>query len=400
MFGRPDRHARFTPIAPCSLRMSQSLCVTPTAYRVEHMFDTAVESRADVLAEVAGCEREIAEIRARQVRLLRHLDRRRQMPGADELAAMLDISVASAQDLIEAAMATPELSEAMASLESGDWSFDRAAATARLIRSGAGDSVLAEAQRRDIAGVKRLAALQKQITRRSEHEAHAQRAVRCWPSLDEAMGFLHADLPAYDWRVVTAALDDRADRLPRDLAATASQRRADALVALAHDWLQGTSPAHPPLGSVVTVMVDAELAAATRGEAGAGIVNGPRVGPETLDRILCEGSVEVLVDRGSGVPLSVGPTGQVIPAKLRRFVLARDGGCVVDGCVSRYRLEVHHVVPRSRGGTNDPCNLVTLCWYHHHVAVHGTGMRLHPSGPSRRRTLLPPDDRGPPDTEP
>jgi 5-methylcytosine-specific restriction endonuclease McrA len=30
-------------------------------------------------------------------------------------------------------------------------------------------------------------------------------------------------------------------------------------------------------------------------------------------------------------------------------------------------LEIHHVIPASRGGTNDPKNLVALCANHHRV---------------------------------
>jgi 5-methylcytosine-specific restriction endonuclease McrA len=87
--------------------------------------------------------------------------------------------------------------------------------------------------------------------------------------------------------------------------------------------------------------------------------------------------------------LAVGPTTRVIPPKVRRFVLARDGGCVIDGCTSTYRLEVHHIVPRSEDGTHDPDNLVTVCWWHHHVAIHGQGQRIDPTSPPKRRRLIP-----------
>lgn len=44
----------------------------------------------------------------------------------------------------------------------------------------------------------------------------------------------------------------------------------------------------------------------------------------------------------------------------RRLVQQRDGyRCVV--CGATERLEVHHIVPRRLGGSNDPVNLVTLC---------------------------------------
>ncbi|MBD3222856.1 hypothetical protein GF314_16635, partial [bacterium] len=51
-----------------------------------------------------------------------------------------------------------------------------------------------------------------------------------------------------------------------------------------------------------------------------------------------------------------------IPPRTRREVLARDRHrCRAPGCDHRGFLEVHHVNPRSRGGTNAPDNLITLC---------------------------------------
>ncbi|MBE0566712.1 MAG: HNH endonuclease, partial [Krumholzibacteria bacterium] len=46
----------------------------------------------------------------------------------------------------------------------------------------------------------------------------------------------------------------------------------------------------------------------------------------------------------------------------RREVLARDRHrCRAPGCGRRRFLEVHHVTPRSAGGTNATANLITLC---------------------------------------
>ena len=51
-----------------------------------------------------------------------------------------------------------------------------------------------------------------------------------------------------------------------------------------------------------------------------------------------------------------------IPPRLRREVLARDRHrCRAPGCGRTRFLEVHHIVPRQRGGSNRPENLVTLC---------------------------------------
>jgi len=51
-----------------------------------------------------------------------------------------------------------------------------------------------------------------------------------------------------------------------------------------------------------------------------------------------------------------------IPPRTRAAVLARDRHrCATPGCRATRFLEVHHKVPRARGGSNDAANLVTLC---------------------------------------
>jgi hypothetical protein len=51
-----------------------------------------------------------------------------------------------------------------------------------------------------------------------------------------------------------------------------------------------------------------------------------------------------------------------IPPRVRREVLTRDQHrCQAPGCGRTRFLEVHHLVPRNRGGSNQPENLVTLC---------------------------------------
>ncbi len=63
---------------------------------------------------------------------------------------------------------------------------------------------------------------------------------------------------------------------------------------------------------------------------------------------------------------------------------------LIDSCRSSYRLQTHHVIPRRDGGDNTPTNLATLCWYHHHIAIHRKGHRIDPHTPPHRRRLLPP----------
>ncbi len=53
---------------------------------------------------------------------------------------------------------------------------------------------------------------------------------------------------------------------------------------------------------------------------------------------------------------------QDIAPRVRRFVVRRDRGmCRVPGCRSAANLELHHIVPRSRGGSHEAPNLIQLC---------------------------------------
>ncbi|HEY3999270.1 MAG TPA: HNH endonuclease signature motif containing protein [Candidatus Xenobia bacterium] len=44
--------------------------------------------------------------------------------------------------------------------------------------------------------------------------------------------------------------------------------------------------------------------------------------------------------------------------------------CAVPGCTRRGTVEVHHIIFKSHGGTNDKKNLVLVCAFHHHHCIH------------------------------
>lgn len=59
-----------------------------------------------------------------------------------------------------------------------------------------------------------------------------------------------------------------------------------------------------------------------------------------------------------------------IPNETRKLVYARDGyRCAL--CDDTAGLQIHHVMHRSCGGSDDPMNLITLCW-RCHAEAHGT----------------------------
>ena len=230
------------------------------------------------------------------------------------------------------------------------------------------------------------------MTRRSERESFADRYLAMQPSLDRSIWRLWGQLPGVEGEITETALARRADSLPHAISAsTPGQRNADAPAALSQDSLDG-GPSNGEVAMstpLVSIFVDGEQAT-TRGETGAEIAAGPRVGPATLERLLCEGRVQV-IQLQDARPVRATSASRAIPSATRRFVLWRDSGCVIDACTSRYRLQPHHVQPWSQGGSHLAENIATLCWYHHHVAIHGSGFRLDPESPALRRRLVPPE---------
>ncbi|MEN8113590.1 MAG: HNH endonuclease signature motif containing protein, partial [Actinomycetota bacterium] len=251
--------------------------------------------------------------------------------------------------------------------------------------------------RNSVDGLARLATRRHRLTRDQQREAFDHRYVIAQPNLDQSEWKVHARLPAMAGRSLVDALDAKADELPNDIPASRPTKWADALWAISADSLAGTDGAtiesQTPL---LTVFMDANDAAPSNGEAGVWIEAGPRAGIDTLEAILCTGAVEVTARTKNATPLDMGRRTRVIPPRLRRFVLARDDGCTIAGCTSRYRLQTHHILPWSQGGPTDAGNLATICWYHHHIAIHGKGFTIDPDSPPQRRRLNRPPIHAPP----
>jgi hypothetical protein len=80
------------------------------------------------------------------------------------------------------------------------------------------------------------------------------------------------------------------------------------------------------------------------------------------------------------LPLDVGRPTEVVPPHLRRAIITRDRHCAFPGCDRPPAgCQVHHVLPRSEGGTTSLHNCYLLCTFHHLIAVHTWGWQLRPN---------------------
>jgi hypothetical protein len=102
--------------------------------------------------------------------------------------------------------------------------------------------------------------------------------------------------------------------------------------------------------------------------------------------------------------LDTGAPTSVVPPNLRRAVINRDRHCAFPGCRQRpAACQVHHLIPRSKGGITALTNLALVCAFHHLVAIHRWGWTLALNGdatstatsPDRTRVL---HSHGPPVT--
>jgi hypothetical protein len=81
------------------------------------------------------------------------------------------------------------------------------------------------------------------------------------------------------------------------------------------------------------------------------------------------------------LPLDVGPATETIPAHLRRAVTTRHPHCAFPGCAQPASVcEIHHIIPRSRGGPTSLANLITLCTFHHKIVIHRWGWTVRLNG--------------------
>ena len=370
------------------------------------MFEAVAFHDADpvLVAEnnLQDAQREVDRLRGRQLAWLKTVIRRRGIVRdgyrslVDWTASRLDIPHSVAGDLAYLARRLDD--DTIDLIQRGHLPFDRTVSTQRLLQAGATPADVAASADLDLVGVSKLAARFRKLSRGDERAEFERQYVNLRASDDGAVWHLSGRLGAADGQIVRKALDQRADQIPPmafpsdpDAELSPGQKQAIGLTTMAQDDLDHQLTPGDPAGREPVVMLirDESLADQSDNTRGVEMLGGPRAGPQAVEEAECEGRVEPVTITDSQV-VDIGPTRRQIPKRLRRAVLARDRKCVIDSCRSSYRLQTHHVIPRRDGGDNSAANLATLCWYHHHIAIHRKGHRIDPDTPPHRRRLLPP----------
>ena len=176
-------------------------------------------------------------------------------------------------------------------------------------------------------------------------------------------GSLYGHADAESFATLTTALDAAAP--PPEKTLTRARQRMDALIGICEASLAGdTAGTRPRPRFLVTTSLSQlmELGASEAARIlGATPGRPQRITPLATQILACDAELTpiILLD---GQPIGIGDTRATIPHKIRRALIARDGGCRFPGCHAPAAwTDAHHVLSRARGGTHRLDNLVLLC---------------------------------------
>ncbi len=208
--------------------------------------------------------------------------------------------------------------------------------------------------------------------------AHRQQQGRCltWYRRRDGSGTLNVTLPAAEFELVLAALEQAATTLPEDADCPLFARSADALVALARNPVavaeDEVADRAAPDAEVIVHVDAAALSAESGGSADLPL--------PAVRRLCCDGTLRPMITQ-DGQPLNLGRRQRTVSKGLKRALQARDRQCRFPGCHHHRYVDAHHIVHWADGGETNLENLVLLCSFHH-TKVHegGYGIERTPEG--------------------
>jgi HNH endonuclease len=331
----------------------------------------AIWSTDELEQELLADEAERSRLTAKDMAILEELDYRQvaTTDGCRSLSewttARLDIHPDNAKSLVRTMRRTVERPDLRGALATGEITFDRMEALSRIPEE------VGPLKHLDVAGVCRQAANRARISTETEYRTGSDQFLVMQPSLDQSWWKLWGGFDGATGALVNKTLSEKADDLPLLPDGTGGDSSWRKAIALAELCITDDPPP-----AQLTVFVDTTQAVPSNGQAGVVLEAGPRIGRDALEAILCDAVTEVTAMTEDGTPMVYGRKTRTIPPALRRAIIHRDGNtCEGDGCPSTHRLQVHHIIPWSEGGTTDPENLITLCWYHHQIVVHQRGFQ-------------------------
>jgi len=289
------------------------------------------------------------------------------------LSYRCDLSRSAAYEKVRVARALRKLPAISVSFSTGELSYSKVRALTRV----AGDH-----NEQDLLGF----ALRTTATRVEERcrelrfgmdmsidvasRAYANRSLRVSRNQQRGMMTVTVELPIEAGELLEKALDrareQDIDKTPEFADESWSTQQADAFTNLVSDYLagHGENDSSPSDNYLVTIHVDQSALAGGEGRSALPI--------ESVKRLCCDGHAVVITENNEGEPLSIGRKTRIVPAAIKRAVLAKHHDrCTFPGCHNGRFLHVHHIEHWSNGGETSVENLMPLCTRHHSLVHEG-----------------------------
>jgi hypothetical protein len=200
--------------------------------------------------------------------------------------------------------------------------------------------------------------------------AYANRSLRVSRNQQRGMMTVTVELPIEAGELLEKALDrareQDIDKTPEFADESWSTQQADAFANLVSDYLagHGENDSSPSDNYLVTIHVDQSALAGGEGRSALPI--------ESVKRLCCDGHAVVITEDNEGEPLSIGRKTRIVPAAIKRVVLAKHNDrCTFPGCHNGRFLHIHHIEHWSNGGETSVENLMPLCTRHHSLVHEG-----------------------------
>lgn len=181
----------------------------------------------------------------------------------------------------------------------------------------------------------------------------AARSLGFWWEQDSGMLAGRFRLPDVDGALFEGVINTMIDgmRPPKGRPWETRERRgADALIALVRNYAEVEAVSGRQIGFAVQIPPE-----------GPATIAGIPLPDEMVESLRLGARIEPTLVDHDGVPVVTGRAVSVVSAKHLRAVRLRDGKCRWPGCDRRTGLQVHHLWPKSWGGTDERHNLACVC---------------------------------------
>lgn len=283
-----------------------------------------------------------------------------------------DLSLNAAREKVRVAHALKELPQMSVAFERGVLSYSKVRALTRVANGDNEAALIAFALTTTAARVEERCRQMRNVQPTSVDDAqraYQQRALRVWRDAGRGTLTLTVELPLEQGELICRALDkaveDHSSNGPEFAAASWHAQQADALVALARNYL--TDDADSPSSSAEYYQVVIHVDRTALGE-GACRSDLPI---ESVRRLTCDASVVTMTDGPDGEPLNVRRQQRTVTTAIKRALWARDAGCSFPGCTHTRFVDAHHVKHWSQGGETSLANTMLLCSAHHRLVHEG-----------------------------